>query len=126
MPVFQTRKARGIKERYRVVALVPRKRIVFSDYNTWHSPLNGSPAHRAEKAHDDWDKTCDPRSTWTEILDFVPPQNEQEMSWLGGNKKVTVQCCVDRIYQHEIASIKDINKGRTNQDTPLILSTNYV
>lgn len=107
-----TRKARGIKERYRVTALVPRKRIVFSDYNTWHSPLNGSPALRTEKASDDWDDNVDPRSTWSEILNFTPPQNKEEMFWLGGNKKVTVQCCVDRIYQNEIVNIKDISKGR--------------
>ncbi|MCK9529518.1 MAG: DUF3841 domain-containing protein [Gammaproteobacteria bacterium] len=87
-------------------ALVPRKRILFSDYELWHHPLNNWPIFETEQEDDEWwDKKPrpDPSYTWHKCLDISQEQNYKN-SYCGYTD--LIQGCIDRLYVDEIVSIK--------------------
>ena len=98
------RKYRGTKEKVRITAMVPKSRILLSNYETWHSPLNNSPCVRTEAEFDTFHG--DPTPTWTSVFDFTPPTDPNEVYWCGSGKYYRVQACIDRIYPNEIRDIK--------------------
>lgn len=100
---------RGTGENNRVIALVPKSRILLSDYDLWHSPLNNSPIYRTEPDFDLDALRDDPRSTWEQIFSF-PLRSREEIYWLGSMNGLRVQGCVDRIYSHEIVSTRSWSK----------------
>lgn len=100
----KVRKYRGTKESVRITAMVPKSRILLSDYERWHSPLNDSPVLRTEAEFDTFHG--DPQPTWERVFDFTPPTDPKEIYWRGAGKYYRVQACIDRIYPHEIVNIK--------------------
>ena len=44
---------RGTREENRIIALVPRSRILLSDYDLWHNPLNNGPVASSEEEYDE-------------------------------------------------------------------------
>ncbi len=99
------KKYRGTNERYRFIALVPRKRILLSDYELWHSPLNGSQISLTETEFDNF--VGDPEPTWGRIFEFPLELTPDQKYWLGVPEKVRVQACIDRIYASEVVSIRE-------------------
>jgi len=99
------RRYRGTEtHKVRIIAKVPKKRILLSDYDRWHMPLNNSPCTRTESEYDLWQG--DPRPSWEQVFDFTPWKTEEEISWLGSPDRMIVQACIDRIYAEEIISIR--------------------
>lgn len=98
--------ARGLTEPFRIIAKVPLKRVLLSDYHAWHGPLNDSPVARTEQEFEQYDG--DHRLTWHRVFEFTPAQTLDEKDWLGHGNRYVVQACIDRIYKHEIVSIKDV------------------
>lgn len=92
-------------------ALVPRKRILFSDYELWHHPLNNWGIHDTEEEDDAWwemKPRPDPSNTWYKCLDITQEQNYKNNYW---GYTDLIQACIDRIYLGEIVSIKYGNKN---------------
>lgn len=74
------RRYRGTENhKVRIIAQVPKKRILLSDYDRWHMPLNNSPCTRTEREYDVWEG--DPRSTW-ERFSILPGQTRSKsLGW---------------------------------------------
>jgi hypothetical protein len=88
-------------------ALVPRKRILFSDYELWHHPLNNWPISETEQDDEAWWETKprpDPSHTWYKCLDICQEQN-YKTNFCGYTD--LIQACIDRIYIDEIVKIKN-------------------
>lgn len=79
----------------RITAMVPRKRMVLSDYIKWNCILNGG---YVNEEFEDYDG--EPHETWHHCLDITRPYSP---SFGDGND---IQACIDRIYQTEIVQIK--------------------
>ncbi len=97
-PVGKRKYMRG--DEVLITARVPRRRLLFSDHETWHIPLNGGFISSSEAEDDAWDVTQDVRITWDRCLDICRPPSR----WLGTN--ADIQACVDRLYLPEIVSVK--------------------
>lgn len=88
-------------------ALIPRKRILFSDYETWHMALNNSVMVDTEEEDDEWwnsDPRPDPSYTWHRCLDICQDYKGKKHEWYCPSDYI--QACIDRIYLDEIVSIK--------------------
>lgn len=100
------RKYRGTKERYRFTALVPRSRILLSDYELWHSPLNQFPITLTEASFDAEEGEDNPQATWERIFEFPDSLPPDQRDWLGDCSRPRVQVCIDRIYVDEVVGIR--------------------
>lgn len=90
-----------------ITALVPRERILFSDYETWHLALNNGLMCDTEQEDDDWwamNPRPDPSYSWVKCLDICQNERAKKYDWYQPTD--LVQACVDRIYFYEIVSIK--------------------
>lgn len=88
-------------------ALVPRKRILFSDYETWHIALNNGVMVDTEVEDDQWwnsNPRPEPSYTWNRCLDITQDFQGKVYEWYAPSDRI--QACVDRIYLEEIVSIK--------------------
>lgn len=93
-------------EMIQFTALVPRKRMVFSDYHLWHHPLNNWPIFETEREDDEWfdmNPRPDPSHTWYKCLDICQDKRNNT-DYFGYTDDI--QACIDRIYIDEIVSIK--------------------
>lgn len=89
-----------------ITALVPRERMIFSDYESWHLPLNNGPICDSEIEYDEWyDNTpdADPSPTWHKCLDICG-DDKMNNDWMRPSNMI--QACVDRIYINEIITYK--------------------
>lgn len=113
----------ALMESIRLTVLVPRSRIVFSDYDAWHSVLNHNLNCRTEA---EWDTHCELfpdhwsmrdadyaarymasiEPSWQGCLDFVPTNNPVELGWAGSPKYFRMQACVDRFQWSEIVGVR--------------------
>lgn len=75
-----------VDEKYRITALVPAERILPSDYDLWHSPLNNFAVTKTEAEFDTY--TGDPKPTWDRIFDFSPYENNAAF-WRKGDQLVS-------------------------------------
>jgi hypothetical protein len=87
------------KDELLITALVPRKRMLLSDYNKWHHPLNDWPIYK-DQAEEDIRKDEPPSNTWDRCFEITNAPSEW---WGAGNY---VQACLDRIYLSEIVRVK--------------------
>jgi len=100
------RRAHWIRDRVRIIADVPRGRMLLSDYELWHLPLNRgaiclTPEEDEAYPHDTaGDAIMD---TWHHVLDIVGGPHRTR-DWLGVPD--TIQACVDRIGIDEIVSVR--------------------
>lgn len=106
-----------------VYAEVPISRILISDYDMWHMPLNKSPVTWTEKEYDSYypDKGKIPpleerMKTWDRIFDIKWPETI-EIEWTGNPNKRSFQLCVDRIYFNEITKIRTIDNKKDIKKT---------
>lgn len=102
----------------RIIASVPRKRILASCYELWHFHLNNWHIALSPQHEEDFDVSY-PRNfgpgenaeyqnkveeNWEKVFDIGTPRSGYELEGYG--KIDIVQACVDRIYLDEIDSIK--------------------
>lgn len=102
----------------RIIALVPRKRILLSCYDLWHAHLNNwnvALTHEQHQAYDTkWPKYKQPgehpeyqrdtEENWGVVFDVHLPRTPYLEETHG--RVNTVQACVDRIYLNEIQSVR--------------------
>lgn len=92
----------------RITAMVPRGRMLISDYELWHMPLNHGPIVDNEDEYDKWDwKNPDGKeaieATWSEIF-RITDRTERDPKWIG--RPDLLQACVDRIRLDEIVDVR--------------------
>ena len=88
-------------------ALVPRKRILFSDYEPWHMALNDWLMCDTEQEDDEWyamNPRPDPSYSWVKCLDICQDEKAKKYEYYAPTD--LTQSCVDRIYLNEIVSVK--------------------
>lgn len=99
-----------------ITAVVPRGRILISDYNQWHNCLMGGPVTINELEFDRFDeleKTNDEatwislvQSTWHRVFEFSPEPGEQHFWRLRG--RAVLQACIDEIRMEEVVKIRPL------------------
>lgn len=108
----------------RLTLLVPRSRIIFSDYMDWHSVLNTGYLSRTEDEFGEYcktwgtadryheDGTITPeymsliRPSWDNCLSFNPATNQAELDWGVPKSRFIVQACVDRVYWNDVVATR--------------------
>lgn len=108
----------------RLTALVPRGRILFSDYHEWHHPLNRWAITDTEIEGDEfehsfvgqsrnWHKNRRYReavmATWDKVLEFkdTHEMGPDVLYWRGSSRKAIPQLCIDNLQWNEIISVRD-------------------
>jgi hypothetical protein len=117
------RRYRGLSERIRLTVEVPRSRILFSDYETWHSVLNRSLLARTEE---EWEQHCvaypehwsmldadytarylaSIEPSWHRCLGFIHDPDPLVRYWQGRTDRFIVQACVDRFEWSEVKAVR--------------------
>jgi hypothetical protein len=115
----------GTSGTIRLTALIPRSRILFSNYDTYHSVLNVNWLALTDDDDDHmlWmgdrylaDGRINPeliecmKPSWDRCLDFRFPLNQEEIDYSGCIDYFRAQACIDRIYPHEIVSVRRFEK----------------
>lgn len=102
----------------RIIALVPRQRILLSCYDLWHAHLNNwniALSEEEERAYDarwpsykipgeDPEYQEDTEVNWPLVLDLDSPRPRYVQDTHGRLSRV--QACVDRIYLDEVQSVR--------------------
>lgn len=102
----------------RVIALVPRKRILISCFELWHNHLNNWPVSKTleeqEAFEEKWphnipvgtnsDYQRDVEANWSEVFD-ISGSRSPLLREAHGQVSV-IQACIDRIYLDEVVSIR--------------------
>lgn len=108
----------------RVCALVPRRRILASDFGLWESAMQGWPvcldeaewearAGEADRVFREGGEAAGWRAfsgTWERIFDVGKERGAEQAAWLGGFSTRDVQLCVDGIRIEEIVHVRDAAK----------------
>lgn len=100
------RRAYWIRDRVRITAIVPRRRVLLSDYELWHLPLNNGAICLTREEDDAWPHPHgDPivMETWHHVLEIVERPGAS-WDWMG--QPSIIQACVDRIGLDEIVSVR--------------------
>lgn len=109
-----------------VVADVPRERVLISDYDRWHSCLNHWFCSDTEAEDNEmerrWGRVGPGRAnlsvemvrSWERIFDLRDVTDPEQIAWRGGHPNV-VQACVDRIFPHEVISVRPVT-GRLGRN----------
>jgi hypothetical protein len=129
------RRYRGTSDNIRLTVKVPRSRILFSDYDSWHSVLNRSLNCATEAEWDQhsedfpwhWSMPLDTTEedkieyrerymasiipTWQRCLAFNPSTDPKVLEWSGSMKYFRVQACVDRFHWNEIVGVRRFNNA---------------
>jgi hypothetical protein len=96
-------------EEVRITALVPRKRLLFSDFNNFHYVLNNQILTLSETEYETLEtsmKLSDEAyklESWQQIFD-LSDYKPQLRKWIGNPDQV--QICADRIYMNEIINVR--------------------
>ena len=106
-----------------LVADVPRGRMLISDFDWWHTPLNNWYCATSEEEDDAFDahhqggvgpSTVNQvmRDTWERIFD-LSPRAPEVLPYIGvGN---VLQTCIDRIYLNEVVRVRPVT-GRLGRN----------
>lgn len=117
------RRYRGTGENIRLTIMVPRSRILLSDYDSWHSVLNSSfnclterewdsfyeryPVHETLMAPNDRARYfIEVEKSWHSCLEFTTYTDPVIRNWIGDTHRFRVQACVDRFLWDEIISVR--------------------
>ena len=108
-----------------ITAIVPRGRMVLSDFDRWHDPLNNWPCLPTEASFDAWDDTNpdDPQIrremelSWNRVLSFGPQPGE-DISWVGSYRRVVVQACIDGLFLEDVVAACAITVEKDTPDAP--------
>ncbi|PZF75815.1 hypothetical protein DK847_16465 [Aestuariivirga litoralis] len=114
-PSLTGKERRRHRGQFLITAIVPRKRLLISDYDQWHNCLNGGPVtisegencrleqlERTDNAA--WTEEC--RSTWARIFRFAPEAGEQPFWRL--RKRMVLQACISEIRSDEVVAVRPI------------------
>lgn len=118
-----SKKFTGTHEAIRLTVVVPRSRILISDFDNWHCVLNDNPLCKTEAEYDHysdafpqhWSTYTEEQRvayfnaispTWRGIFAFEPTRDRDIIRWSGSTKFFRVQACVDRFYWPEIVDVR--------------------
>ena len=94
----------------RITALVPRRRLLISDFDLWHSVMGGWPISLTEEEFKSWEPVWTPgepvpgaETTWERVFDLSPRPPDQH-AWV--KQPNWLQACVDRIYLDDIVDVR--------------------
>jgi hypothetical protein len=102
----------------RIIAMVPRKRILLSCYELWHACLNNWNISSSTEDEEAFDKKW-PRHknhgvdaayqqyvepSWQLIFDLAGKRSPYQIENWG--QPVVIQACIDRVYTNEIVSVR--------------------
>jgi hypothetical protein len=98
-----------------VEAEVPRSRMLISDFDLWHTPLNNWYCARTEAEADAYDarhaggtgptyRNPEIIASWDRIFEIGDRTDPEEIRWHGGQPNL-LQACIDRIHPHEIRRV---------------------
>jgi len=106
-----------------LVADIPRGRMVVSDYDLWHLPLNRAFCTWTEAEDEEIEKlyptakdrgiTPEMKESWRRVLDLSDRTDPEVLRWCGSID--CLQACVDRIYLHEIVQARPF-EGRVGRN----------
>lgn len=102
----------------RIIALVPRRRILASCYEMWHTHLNNWHISNSQEEDDAFDAKwptykapgsdpeyqADTEVHWGEVFNIHLPRSPYMTEMFG--RVDVVQACVDRIYLNEVQSVR--------------------
>jgi hypothetical protein len=100
------RSTKWIRRNVRITAIVPRRRILLSDYDSWHLPLNDGAILLTREEDEAWEHHDDPvevQATWHRCLEI------RDMPWHSYDWAAPpslIQACVDRIRLDEIVGVR--------------------
>lgn len=105
-----------------IAADVPAQRILASDYDLWHIPLNGGRITKSAAEDADLDAAGAAATWgWEKVFDigFLHPDPRVSRGrsqgyvadWIGGSSSVIVQLCVDGIRLPEVRSIRPLHEA---------------
>lgn len=97
------RRIETIRNRVRIIAMIPRGRMLLSDLQTWDLPVNDGPICMDEAEYDAFPEDRDVRETWDRVFEIV------DRPWHDGNwikAPTDIQACIDRIALDEIVSVR--------------------
>lgn len=100
-----------------LVADVPRSRMVISDYDVWHTPLNYGFCADTEAEDYGFDDlypgmahqgriTPEMRATWSRVFDLGPFTDPAILAWRGQSDRW--QACIDRVYPSEVVRVTPV------------------
>lgn len=92
----------------RLTVMVPRCRILFSNYETWHCVLNRSGIYDTEAQFDIAERATkeEVEATWPKCLSFDKNKTPEELYWKGSSNWFQAQACVDRFYWDDIVQVR--------------------
>jgi len=114
-PSLAGKERRQHRGQFLITAVVPRKRLLISDYDQWHNCLNGGPVTIGEGENSRFEQlermdksawTVECRSTWTRIFRFAPEAGEQPFWRL--RKRMVMQACISEIRGDEVVTVRPI------------------
>lgn len=88
-----------------ISAIVPRQRILLSDFDDWHAVLNDWHLDRTEAEEAGVEAAggataAQRQASWTRIFEVGRPRSVEEVQWRGAG--LFVQACIDRVHLSEI------------------------
>ncbi|WP_146208078.1 DUF3841 domain-containing protein [Azospirillum sp. TSH64] len=91
-----------------VSAIVPRHRILLSDFDDWHAVLNDWYLSRTEAEDNEVEAAggatpSQRRKSWLRVFETGHPRSPEEMQWRGPGHYV--QACIDRVHLSEIVHV---------------------
>jgi hypothetical protein len=93
----------------RITALVPRRRLLLSDYDAFNAVLNEGYIADSDADEAAFIQAGRPRprmlASWSRIFDLSPRTGEAAKLW---KQPINVQACIDRIYLDEVAAVRRI------------------
>jgi len=95
-----------IRDSVRITAIVPRRRVLLSDYDLWHLPLNNGAICLTREEDAAWSHPHgDPimKTTWHHCLE-IRDMPWHDRDWIA--PPTLVQACVDRIRLDEVVSVR--------------------
>lgn len=102
-----------------VSAIVPRHRILLSDFDDWHAVLNDWYLSRTEAEDSEVEAAggatpAQRRESWLRVFETGSLRSAEEMQWRGPG--LFVQACIDRIHLSEIVHVyEQIQPSRSHE-----------
>lgn len=112
-----------------LVADVPRERLLVSNYEWWVYTLNHWYMSLTEAEDDEYDRrhavsyhghgihrvTQEMLDSWERVFRTDPLTDPEQIAWRGYSTHNDLQACVDRIFPHEVVSLRPVT-GRLGRN----------
>jgi hypothetical protein len=97
------RRIESIRNRVRIIAMVPRGRMLISDLQAWDMAIVDGPICENEAEYDAFPEDRDVTETWHRAFEIID-QPRHDGRW--AKAPTDLQACVDRIALDEIVSVR--------------------